>query len=250
MTGAHQISANVLAAADEIAQLLPLDRRDRHDRQLPCSQRPGEPDRVALVGLEPVARRPVGSVRSADDDLDPLGTGAAREPVAGRACLVDHARRARHRPQERQQHVRPPEHPLRAHLTGGLVKDSDRRFVRVHVNTDPMDTVRHRRHLLVDVWPASKLEPSMRTQPPSRGGADYLRHRGGRSSIGSIPPALHGRRATTSRRHPAPPQARGKASRRLVQAGDSIGESAAVGLAGARETSGPLRGRPTSFRAR
>jgi hypothetical protein len=36
------------------------------------------------------------------------------------------------------------------------------------------------------MWPASKLEPSTRTSTPLRGGADYLRPAGSRSSIVSI----------------------------------------------------------------
>jgi hypothetical protein len=41
MPGAHQIGADVLAAADQIPQLLTLDRRNRHQRQLSRRQEPG-----------------------------------------------------------------------------------------------------------------------------------------------------------------------------------------------------------------
>src|ERR1035437_1719266 len=54
VSGAHQILANVLAAAHQVAQLLTLDRRDRDQRQLAGGQQPGQANRVALIGLDPM----------------------------------------------------------------------------------------------------------------------------------------------------------------------------------------------------
>ena len=68
---AHQISANVLTAAHEVAQLLALERRDRHQRQLAGCQQPREPDRVPLVGLDPIPRPPFRAPRRTHRHLDP-----------------------------------------------------------------------------------------------------------------------------------------------------------------------------------
>jgi hypothetical protein len=72
MPGTRQVHANVLAAAHQIAQLLPLDRRDRDQRQLASRQQPRQPDRVALIGLDPVRRRTLSLPRRAHVELDPL----------------------------------------------------------------------------------------------------------------------------------------------------------------------------------
>jgi hypothetical protein len=96
VSGAHQILANVLAAAHQVAQLLTLDRRDRDQRQLAGGQQPGQANRVALIGLDPIRRRAVGLARRAHRHLDPFRPRAAREPVAGRAGLIHHPRRALH----------------------------------------------------------------------------------------------------------------------------------------------------------
>jgi hypothetical protein len=53
----HQISADVLPAAHQITQPPPLERRDRHQRQFAGGQQPREPDRVALVGVDPIPGR-------------------------------------------------------------------------------------------------------------------------------------------------------------------------------------------------
>ena len=51
--GAHQVHADVLAAADQVAHLLTLDRRDRDQHKLAGGQQPGQPDRITLIGLAP-----------------------------------------------------------------------------------------------------------------------------------------------------------------------------------------------------
>jgi hypothetical protein len=84
VAGAHQIRANVFPAAHQIVQLFALDRRDRDQRQLTRGQQAGQADRVALIGLDPVRRWALGLARRAHVKLDPLGPGAARQPVTGR----------------------------------------------------------------------------------------------------------------------------------------------------------------------
>src|SRR5262249_44885418 len=165
--GANQVHADVLPAADQIAQLLTLHRRDRDQHKLTRRQQPGQADRVALISLDPV-RRTLGLARRAHPELDPLRQRPARQPIARRAGLIDHPRRPLHRAQPRQQLMRATDHPPRGHLTRGLIKHSKRRLTRVHVQTDPTDTVRHIGTSCV-VGPASKLEPSTRTSPPRPG---------------------------------------------------------------------------------
>ena len=143
--GAREIMADVLAAAHEITQLLALDRRDRDQHQLAGGQQPRQVDRVALIGLDPVLRRPLGLARCAHPKLDPLRPRPAREPVPSRARLIDHPRRPLNPTKPRQQLVRTTDHSLADHLTRVLIEDRERRLARVHVQTDPTDTVRHRR---------------------------------------------------------------------------------------------------------
>ena len=97
MPGARQIDADVLAAADQITQLLTLHRRDRDQRQLARRQQPRQPDRVALIGLDPVRRRTLGLAGRAHPELDPLRQTAPRQPVTGRPSLIHHPRRPLHR---------------------------------------------------------------------------------------------------------------------------------------------------------
>ena len=93
MPGAHQVHADVLAAAHQVAQLLTLHRRDRDQHELAGRQQPGQPDRVALIGLDPIRRRTLGLPRRAHPELDPLRQRPARQPIARRARLIDHPRR-------------------------------------------------------------------------------------------------------------------------------------------------------------
>ena len=97
VSGAHQVRADVLPAAHQIAQLLTLDRGDPDERQLAGRQQPGQSDRVALIGLDPIRRRTLGLARRAHPELDPLGQSPARQAISGRARLINHPRWALHR---------------------------------------------------------------------------------------------------------------------------------------------------------
>jgi hypothetical protein len=143
MPGAHQIRTDVLAAAHKITQLLMLDSRDGHECQLASGEQPGKTDRVALVGLDPIAGTAIGSRRGADRDFQHCRASAAHETVAGRSCLINHPRGTWDPLEPWQQLVRSPDHASRRELAGVLVKDSDRALVRVHVKTDPPNTVSH-----------------------------------------------------------------------------------------------------------
>jgi hypothetical protein len=144
----------------------------------------------AGLGDRALATAVAGGVLGDDPDVDGELVGMIEA-----LRLVDHLRWPRRSAQHREQLMRAPDHPLRGHLTSGLVEDRDRRLVRVHVKTDPTDAVR-----LVGtsswMWPASKLEPSTRTSTPLRGGADYLRLPASRSSTRVYSAAVHASVAT------------------------------------------------------
>lgn len=89
VAAAHQVRAEVLACAREIADLLLGFGRDAHERQAARGQQPRESLRVARVGLDPVAGTAVGPLRVADRDVEAVRCGDTCEAVARRACLVD-----------------------------------------------------------------------------------------------------------------------------------------------------------------
>jgi hypothetical protein len=62
------------------------DRRPRTPRQ---------PDRVALVGLDPITRPTLDVARRTDRHLDPLRARPPDQAIAGRARLIDRPRRPR-----------------------------------------------------------------------------------------------------------------------------------------------------------
>ena len=145
MPGAHQVRAQVLAAADQVTQLLLLLAGDPHQPQIAGREQPRQADRVALVGLDPVARAALDVSRRADRHLDPFRPGAADQAVAGRPGLIDRP----HRPRQLTQHVkhfqRAAVDPARDHLPGGVVEHRHGARVRVNVQPDPTHTVRHGR---------------------------------------------------------------------------------------------------------
>jgi hypothetical protein len=83
-SAAHQVDAQVLARAHEISQLLLGRLGHAHEAQLSREQQSCQPDRVTLVGLDPVDRRADDVAGGADDDVEPsrLGRpGASPYPV-------------------------------------------------------------------------------------------------------------------------------------------------------------------------
>lgn len=68
-----------------------------------------------------------------------------------------------------QQLMRAAHHPLGGHLTGGLVKDRERRLASVHVQTRPSGYRQACRHLLVDAARAEAAIFNANINPATRG---------------------------------------------------------------------------------
>jgi hypothetical protein len=168
--GAHQVRAQILAAADQVTQLFLLLDRDPDQPQFTSGQQPRQPDRVALVGLDPIARAALDAARRADRHLDPLSTGAADQPVARRPGLIDGPQRPRQLTQHLEDFPRAAVDPARDHLPGDIVKDRHGAGVRVNVQPDPTHTVRHGRRL--HVWSRPRAQSSTCRTPRNARGVD------------------------------------------------------------------------------
>src|SRR3954467_5329374 len=102
---AHQIAAQVLPGADQIAQALGLDARNRDRVQFARDQKPRQALGVAPVGLDAIRRPTRDHARRADQTTDPGGLESAREREAGRPGLIRRADRTR-QPRHELRHVR------------------------------------------------------------------------------------------------------------------------------------------------
>ena len=91
VTGPHQIHADVLAGPHQVAQLLLFGLRHPDGTKLSGQEQASELGRVALVGLDPVLGSAQDVARGADRDRKPAVGGAAREPIARGARLIDGA---------------------------------------------------------------------------------------------------------------------------------------------------------------
>jgi hypothetical protein len=92
VAGADQVTAQVLAAANEVAEALLLDARHPAERELAGGEQAGEADRVTAVGLHPIVRLARDQTGSDDAEVEPAfgrGTGE-REP--GRTRFPDRRR--------------------------------------------------------------------------------------------------------------------------------------------------------------
>src|SRR5215213_2639254 len=137
MPRAHQIRAQILTAANQVAQLLLLGRWDPDQPQVAGGEQPREADRIALVGLDPITRPALDVARRADRHLDPLRPRPAHQAIAGRPRLIDRPQW----PPQLAQHVehlqRAADHPARAHLPGNVIEHRERARLRVNIPARP-----------------------------------------------------------------------------------------------------------------
>jgi hypothetical protein len=118
-----------------------LNRGDRHQRQLAGGKPASKADRVTLIGRHPIRRTTIGPRRGAHRDRDPRRQRVTRQPIPGPASYTARAGRASPRSHgSSTAGARPP-----ASSTPRPFPDRRSRScpVRVHVQTDPADTVSH-----------------------------------------------------------------------------------------------------------
>lgn len=158
---AHQVDAYVLADSHEIAQPLLRGRRYAHGRQLPGREQAGEAERVAAVGLDPVAG-PAGDVAGgAHAQVEAALGGGAGEAVAGRAGLVDGDEGCGDRFQPGEHLVRAAGDAARGHLARAGIEHDSGRLLGVDVEAHRADTGHGRRLPSVDAVTAGgvSLQP-------------------------------------------------------------------------------------------
>src|SRR3954451_23843874 len=180
MARAHEIHADVLARADQVAQRLLIRPGDPDRVQLAGPQQPRQVLGVAAVGLDPVARRPRDLARRAHHTADAALLERARQPIARRARLIRHP----HRPREPRAQAHRLAHitgqPERAHLTGLDVEHRRHDLRGVHVETDQGPSLHHGRLLLCGC--GRRARTSRAAQPPTIAWGTGPTYRTGRTS--------------------------------------------------------------------
>jgi len=143
MPGGHQIAAEVLAGTDEVAQRFELGRGNHHRAQLPGGVQARELQRVARVGLDPIAGLARDRARRADHHLDPRRPRRPRQPEPRRPRLIDRAHRPRQRPQPVDRCDRPTAQTGPEHLARTEPDRGRRRRARMDIEPGKTDTVGH-----------------------------------------------------------------------------------------------------------
>ncbi len=95
VAAAHQVDADGLARADEIAQRLLFATGNADGMQLAGQHQPDQQLGVAAVGPDTITGRPGDLARRCDDALHAASMQLAREPVPRRPGLVGRTHRAR-----------------------------------------------------------------------------------------------------------------------------------------------------------
>jgi hypothetical protein len=165
----HQIAADVLAGAHQVAQRLLL--RDRHpDRVQPADhQQTHEPLGVSLVGLDAVLRGALDLARRRDHTFDPGPVQRARQLKPRRPCLVGRADRSRQPSQERHHLPRCPRQPLHAQLTRLRVHHARHCLGDMHIQTGPGANLGHGRFLLLGCGRHASASRAATTSPIASG---------------------------------------------------------------------------------
>jgi hypothetical protein len=139
----HQVAAQVLARADQIAQRLEFGLGNHDGPKLPRGVQPGELERIAGVGLDAVTRLARDRARSAHHHLDAGRPCRPRQAEPGRPGLIDSAHRPRQRPQPADRLGRPPGQPRAKHLPRPEHDRGRRGLARMNIQTGKADTVGH-----------------------------------------------------------------------------------------------------------
>ena len=136
---AHQVSAEVLAGTDELAQAFLGDRWDADLAELPGHQAPHQEQRVALVRLHAIARLARHQARGADHHLKARLAHRASEREAGRSRFIgdSHLAGQLSRPLHRPEHIARQARLDQLARAAQHCRGRDRGHV--HVHPDPRD---------------------------------------------------------------------------------------------------------------
>jgi hypothetical protein len=143
MPGGHQIAAEVLAGTDEVAQRFELGRGNHHRAQLPGGVQARELQRVARVGLDPIAGLARDRARRADHHLDPRRPRRPRQPEPRRPRLIDRPNLARQTRQPRHRRQRRTNDPLLTNHPRTQLNRRGGRLRSVYVKPDELDSLAH-----------------------------------------------------------------------------------------------------------
>jgi hypothetical protein len=162
VAGAHQIAAQVLTRADQVAQRLFLDGRDRDRVQLARDQQPHQPLGVALVGLDAIARSARHQPRRAHQTLDPCRRQPSRERKPCGPRLIGRAHRTRQARHERRHLLTATGQPPPPQLAGLTLHHRGHRSRHVHIEPDPGLSLRHVGTPMIAVRAQATPEPQTR----------------------------------------------------------------------------------------
>lgn len=162
MAGAHQISADVLPRANQVAQRLFLAAGDPHGVQPVDHQQPHQSLGVASVGLDAILRRALDLARRRHHAPDPRVLQPPRQREPGGPGLIGHSRRPRQPGAERDELAGLPRQPPNAELPR-LAIDRRRQDLRcVHVEPRPAANLCHVGTPMIAVGAQAAPGPSTR----------------------------------------------------------------------------------------
>ena len=139
----HQVGADVLAGADQVAKRL-LGRFGDPDRvELSGEQQADQVLGVAAIGLHLLARPSWDLPRRCDHALDPGAVERPGEAIAGRPRLIARPHRPFERAQEPHHRSTLATEALKAQLAGFGVKDRRDHLRGMHIKTHQGPSLRH-----------------------------------------------------------------------------------------------------------
>ena len=140
VAGRHQVAANVLAGADQIAHRLFGRRRHPDSVQAADHQQPHQPLGVAAVGIDPILGGALDLARGGHRALNAPRRKCPRQPEAGRAGLIGDPHWCRQSGAELRHLLGHSTHSLHRQLARLRVGDRRDDLRRVNIETHPRPT--------------------------------------------------------------------------------------------------------------
>src|SRR5881397_4161508 len=163
---ACRVNPQVLAAADQVAQLLLVWFWDTHEPELTGAEQTGQPDSVTLVDLDVVGGVLEDVPGRADDDVEAAFASSPHQSVARGPCFVYRPERLGHRGQPLDHSFAwPAGNSLRADLPARRVQHRGQRLLGVNVDSHPSHTFHGRRLLIHRCGHRPRVPPSTDTSP-------------------------------------------------------------------------------------